>query len=129
VVAGLLVTFLPLRERFESPFIDDEPSEEMQVSEFLNNSVPPGTTLYSNFNYPLFAYYTNLPVHRLPETGPTLYRDLNHLPSDGIFIAYKPGEDIAEPRLEWIDANTHFHRLREFPSMVIYEYRTNLPRR
>jgi hypothetical protein len=32
----------------------------MQVSDFLNHNVPPATVLYSTFNYPVFAYYTNL---------------------------------------------------------------------
>jgi 4-amino-4-deoxy-L-arabinose transferase-like glycosyltransferase len=123
LVGVLAYTFLPVRQRFESPFIDDEVSEDMQVSDFLNHSVPPNTVLYSNFNYPVFAYYTNLPVHRLPESGPRLYEALNRLPSEGILIAYKPDDVIADPRLEWLDSNPHFRRFREFPSLVLYEYR------
>jgi hypothetical protein len=125
VVGALACTFLPVRQRFESPFVDDEVSEEMQVSDFLNQSVPPATVLYSNFNYPVFAYYTNLPVHRLPESGPALYDTLNRLPGDGILIAYKQNEDIADPRLEWLDSNPHFRRFRGFPSLVLYEYRAS----
>jgi hypothetical protein len=91
----------------------------MQVSDFLNHRVPPGTVLYSNFNYPVFAYYTNLPVHRLPESGPALYDALNRLPDDGILIAYRESDVIADPRLEWLDSNPHFRRFREFPSLVL----------
>ena len=124
LLAGTLTfTFLPVRERFESPFIDDEVSEEMQVSDFLNHSVPSSTVLYSNFNYPVFAYYTNLPIHRLQERGPALYEGLDRLPGDGILIAYKPNDVIGDPRLEWLDSNLHFRRFREFPSLVLYEYR------
>jgi 4-amino-4-deoxy-L-arabinose transferase-like glycosyltransferase len=128
LVGALACTFLPVRERFESPFVDDEVSEEMQVSDFLNHSVPPATVLYSNFNYPVFAYYTNLQVHRLPESGPALYDALNRLPGDGILIAYRENNDIADPRLEWLDSNAHFRRFRKFPSLVLYEYRASAGR-
>jgi len=114
-----------VRQRFESPFVDGEVSEEMQVSDFLNHSVPPATVLYSNFNYPVFAYYTNLRVHRLSESGPVLYDALNRLPGDGILIAYRENDAIADPRLEWLDSNPHFRRFQEFPSLVLYEYRAN----
>jgi 4-amino-4-deoxy-L-arabinose transferase-like glycosyltransferase len=123
LVGALAYTFLPVRQRFESPFVDDEVSEDMQVSDFLHDNVPPATVLYSNFNYPVFAWYTNLPVHRLPESGPALYDALNRLPGDGILIAYKASDEIAEPRLEWLDSNPHFRRFREFPALVLYEYR------
>ncbi len=124
LVGGLACTFLPVRQRFESPFVDDDLSEEMQVSDFLSHNVPPGTVLYSNFNYPVFAYYTNLPVHRLLGTGRALYDALNRLPGDGILIAYKENGVIVDPRLEWLDSNPHYRRFREFPSLVLYEYRS-----
>jgi 4-amino-4-deoxy-L-arabinose transferase-like glycosyltransferase len=123
LVGALTYTFLPDRQRFEDSFVDDEVSEDQEVSEFLNQNLPPGTVLYSNFNYPVFAWYTNLPVHQLPESGPTLYDALNHLPGDGIVIAYKPSDEIAEPRLEWLDSNPHFRRFREFQALVLYEHR------
>jgi len=129
LVGALVCTFLPVRERFESPFVDDEVSEEMQVADFLNHSVPPATVLYSNFNYPVFAYYTNLPIHRLPESlpenKPALYDALNRLPRDGVLIAYK-NDVVADPSLEWLDSNPHFRRFREFPSLVLYKYRTSV---
>ncbi len=123
LLGALAYTFFPVCARFESPFIDDEVSEEMQVADFLNHNVAPSTVLYSNFNYPVFAYYTNLRVHRLLESGPALYAALDHLPGNGILIAYKESE-AAEPRLEWLDANPHFRRFREFSSLVLYEYHT-----
>jgi 4-amino-4-deoxy-L-arabinose transferase-like glycosyltransferase len=123
LLAGALAyTFLPVRQRFSAPFVNDEVSEEMQVSDFLSHSVPSATVLYSNFNYPVFAWYTNLRVYRLPESGPDLYDELNRLPGGGILIAYKESDEIADPRLEWLDSNAHFRRLREFPSLVLYEY-------
>src|SRR5208283_3747397 len=88
LVAGALVwSFWPDAQRFKSPFVDDGITEEMQVSEFLNDNFPQNTVLYSNFNYPVFGYYTNLQVKELPEAGPRLYEALDHLPADGLLIA------------------------------------------
>lgn len=125
LIGALTYSFLPLRQIFASPFFDDEVSEEMQISDFLNHSVPPTTVLYSNVNYPVFAYYTNLKVSKLPGPGPALYDALNRLPEDGILIAYKESPEITDPRLEWLDSSPHFRRYREFPSVVLYKYSAN----
>jgi hypothetical protein len=122
LVGALAYTFLPVRERFAEDFVDDEVSQDMKVSDFLIHNLPPATVLYSNFNYPVFAWYTNLPVQRLPESGPDLYDALTQLPGDGILIAYKPSDEVVDPHLDWLDANPHFRRFREFPALVLYEY-------
>lgn len=70
LACALAYTFAPALQRFESPLVDDDVSEQMKVSDFLSKSVPRDTVLYANFNYPVFAYYTNLPVHRILATGP-----------------------------------------------------------
>ena len=120
---ALAYTFLPSFRLFEEPFLDDEVSEEVNVSDFLTHTAQPGTVLYTNFNYPVFAFYTDFPVRRLPEGGAALYDILDRLPTNGILIAYKESEDIAAPRLDWLDSNPHFRRFREFPSLVLYQYR------
>lgn len=122
LAAALMYTVLPAADRFDAPFFDTEVSEEMQVADCLNHSVPPGTVLYSHFNYPVFAYYTNLPVERLWQRGPGLYAALEHLPADGILIAYRESDSIPGLNLTWLDANAHFRRFREFPSLVLYRY-------
>jgi len=84
--------------------------------------MPPRTVLYTNFNYPVFAYYTGLPIQPLLVHDPAFYQDLSRqMPVDGILIAYK---DLNEdPRVEWLDSNPHFRRFKEFPSLLVYEYR------
>jgi hypothetical protein len=97
----------------------------MRVSEYLNQTFPPATILYSNLEYPTFAYYTNFKVQDLPEAGDDLYWSLNHLPADGVLIAYKryPEYNPPLPTPAWLDGNPHFRRLQEFPTMVLYQYR------
>ncbi len=126
VLAGALVySFLPVREHFQSPLIDPDISEEMQVSDFLSRNMPPRTVLYTNFNYPVFAYYTGLPIQPLLVYDPAFYQDLSRqMPVDGILIAYK---DLNEdPRVEWLDSNPHFRRFKEFPTLLVYKYRVRV---
>ena len=130
--AALVYCFWPVHHRFDSKFIDDSVSEEMTVSEFLRHNVAPTTVLYANQNYPDFAYYAEMKVNALPESGDALYESLKHLPGDGILIAYRQIDSadssaLTEPSLAWLDANPHFRRMKEFPSMVLYEYHALLP--
>jgi 4-amino-4-deoxy-L-arabinose transferase-like glycosyltransferase len=126
LAAAMIYTFLPLRERLRGNFIDDSVSEEMTVSAFLNRSVPAGTVLHTNMNYPDFGYYTNLPIEPLPESGPKLYKDLGQLSNGDLLIAYKILDDgtTPEPSMSWIDSNPSFQRLKEFPSLILYKYQT-----
>ena len=126
VLAAMLgCGFWPDHQRFSGGFIDHKVSEEMRVSEYLNQTFPPATILYSNLEYPTFAYYTNFKVQDLPEAGDDLYWSLNHLPADGVLIAYKryPEYNPPLPTPAWLDGNPHFRRLQEFPTMVLYQYR------
>ncbi|MGD0735439.1 MAG: glycosyltransferase family 39 protein [Terracidiphilus sp.] len=126
LAAALLFTFSPDRHRFDTGFFDPVVSEEMTVSEFLKQNLPQSTVLYANQNYPDFAYYSDMTVNDLPESGDQLYDALKHLPAGGILIAYKrkPGDEfLQEPPLEVLDADPHFSRWREFPSLVLYRCR------
>jgi len=124
---ALLYNFWPVHHRFDTGFIDHAVSEEMTVSEFLKQNFPPSTVLYTNENYPDFAYYTDMPVQALPEERDAWHEALQHLPGDGILIAYKNEESDdnhggVDPDHDLLDSSPHFLRLREFPSLVLYEY-------
>lgn len=123
VALALLITFLPDRERFASPFIEHGVTEEMDVAAYLDQTLPRNTVVYSNFNYPVFGYYTHLKVHELPEQGPKLYDALAHLPTDGVLVAYTDPGIIPAPTPDWLAANTHFQPFKRFPSMTLYWYR------
>jgi len=123
VATALLITFLPDRERFATPFIDQSVTEEMEVAAYLDQTLPHDTVVYSNFNYPLFGYYTHLKVRELPEQGPKLYDALAQLPSDGVLVAYTDPDIVPDPKPEWLLANPHFQPFKEFPTMTLYWYR------
>ena len=115
-------SFAPTLARFKHPFIEPYISEEKRAAEYLNqvDAKRPGN-LYVNYNYPVFAYYTNLPIRVLKEEGMGFYIDFPaNMPSDGYLILYKNLQ--REPRPIWADVNPHFRRLKEYPSLVVYEY-------
>jgi 4-amino-4-deoxy-L-arabinose transferase-like glycosyltransferase len=124
LAAALIMAIWPSHHRFDGAFIDHSVSEEMTVSQFLKDSLPSSTVLYTNENYPDFAYYSGLTVIALPEGGDQLYVALNSLPAGSVLIAYKASDDDqgspAEPALSYLDSNPRFKRMREFPTLVIY---------
>jgi 4-amino-4-deoxy-L-arabinose transferase-like glycosyltransferase len=120
VAALLAFTFVPLQERFRSPFINAENPEEMLASQFLQTRLPPQTTLYMNFNYPAFAFYTSYPIHELPAVGPALYNQIEQIPPGEVLIVYRKTDEVWEPDVDWVNANPKFQRLRDFSTLVIY---------
>ncbi len=115
-------SFAPLRQRFSSPFISPFVSEEVDASDYLNQHAKPAGWHYSNFNYPVFGYYTNLKLNLLRQQDMSFYTAFpQNMPENGYLIIYK--QVPKEPTVAWADANPHFRRMKEFPSLVIYEYR------
>ncbi len=118
--AVLLLTFLPLRERFSVPFINWATPDEELASRFLESGVPANTTLWMSFNYPAFAFYTNLPIHELSSVGPALYQDMEQVPPGDVLIVYREAEDASQSDIAWVEATRKFKRIGEYPSLVIY---------
>jgi len=120
VAAFLLLTFLPLRKRFSSPFIDPGDPVEMLASQYLQTGLPPRTILYMSFNYPAFAFYTSYRIHELSAVGPALYSDIEQIPPGEVLIVYRKTDEVWEPDIGWVDANPKFQRMRDFSAFVIY---------
>ncbi len=115
-------SFAPLLQRFDMPFISPFVSEEVEASNYLNQHARSTGWLYSNFNYPVFGYYTSLNLALLREQDMSFYTAFpRNMPEDGYLIIYKQVQK--EPTLAWADADPHFRRMKEFPSLVLYEYR------
>ncbi len=117
-------TFAPDLSRFRDPLVSPFISEEKDASDYLNSIAPKSAVLYANFNYPVFGYYTRLTTHVLLDQGDAFYaRFPQNMPADGYLLLYP--ELDKDPRVDWVDSNAHFRRMREFPSLVVYEYRVH----
>jgi hypothetical protein len=73
-----------------------------------------------SFNYPVFAFYTNFPIHELSSVGPTLYEDMKKVPPGDVLIVYREAEDASQSDIALVDASGMFKRIGEYPSLVIY---------
>lgn len=122
LVMALAYSFAPDLARFREPLVSPFISEEKEVSDFLDSKAQPGAVLYTNFNYPVFGYYTHLPTRVLLDQGDSFYKAFpGNMPADGYLIIYK--ELDKDPRLDWAESDPHFRRFQDFPSLVVYEYR------
>ncbi len=107
--------------RFSEPFVNGDVPDEMLASQFLQTAVPPGTMLYMNFNYPAFAYYTDLKIHEMGGIfGPALYDTIQQIPPGALLVVYRKTDEVWEPGIDWVDANPRFQRMREFSTLVLY---------
>jgi 4-amino-4-deoxy-L-arabinose transferase-like glycosyltransferase len=124
LAGGMIYTIWPLGQIVSTSFIDNSVSAEMRASEYLDNSLAAGTPLYLNFGVPDFAYYTNLPIHLVPDGGDDLRKALETLPDGCMFVAYTQydGDAPADPPVKWLDANPHFERYKQFDRIVIYRF-------
>ncbi len=121
VAVALLLVFLPLRERFSTPFINRGVPDEELASRLLQSSVPAGASLWMSFNYPVFAFYTNFSIHELSDVGPALYEDMKQVPPGDVLIVYREAEDSSQSDTAWVDASRMFKRIGEYPSLVVYQ--------
>ena len=118
---ALVYSFAPLRQRFSMPFLSPYVSEEVEASDYLNQHANPAEWLYANFNYPVFGYYTRMKLSLLRQQDMSFYTAFpENMPEDGYLILYK--QIPKEPAVAWAEANPHFRRMKDFPSLVIYEY-------
>jgi hypothetical protein len=121
LVLVLGYSFAPIRERFRIPLISPYVSEEKEVADYLNQQAGRTGFLYCNFNCPVFGYYTWLTVDVLQQQDMSFYRVFpNNMPEDGYLIIYK--QVPKEPTVAWADADAHFRGMKEFPSLLVYEY-------
>jgi hypothetical protein len=122
VAAALVITFMPLRERLREPLVNRDVPEEMEAAAYLEASFPQQSTLYMNFNYPVFAYLTHYRIHELRAVGPDLYAGLDEMQPGELLVAYRETEG-GEPRLEWLDGNAQFEKVKEYSTLTIYRRR------
>ena len=118
LLAALGYSFAPVLGRFREPLISPYISEEKEISEFLDSHAPKRSVLYTNFNYPVFGYYTHLKTAVL--IGGFYNAFPRNMPEDGFLVVYKQQDQ--EPTVDWLDSNPHFKRYEEFPSVVVYQY-------
>jgi hypothetical protein len=119
IILFALFTFTPGFLSFSEPLVNTWESPEQKVSAYLR-TLPEETVLYTNHNYPVFAYYSELPtvaVHTYPAFTEEYPKTLT---TNGIFVHYSDIQKV--PTTTWLDENIDFERLYELNSIIVYTY-------
>lgn len=123
IIAGILFfSFQPVFSGLNVPFINTSSTDEMEISEYINDKYSQDAVIYSNQNYPVYAYYTKRKVIRLLQEDDSFYRTYNETMDNGGLLIVYPG--IKKPDPEWLDASPLFRKETEINGIILYEYRT-----
>ena len=78
--------------------------------------------IYSNQNYPVYAYYTGMRLQALWPQDKTFYDVFpKNMEEAGFFILYRNVNK--EPNFQWLESSDKFTRLKEFGEIIIFSYK------
>jgi 4-amino-4-deoxy-L-arabinose transferase-like glycosyltransferase len=122
IIAGIFfISFQSVFSVLSLPFINVSETDEMKLSSYIKNKYSENVVIYSNQNYPVYAYYTKRKVIRLLQEDESFYRTYNEtMKKEGLLIVY-PG--VKKPSAEWLEANPLFRKETEVNGVVLYEYK------
>lgn len=122
----ITIYILPALNFINTPIINYAKSEEMELSEFLiEQNESKDLVLYSNFNYPVFAYYTNIETIRLDNFNNKFYDTYSQtMIKPGMLIIYKYID--SPPSKSWIeDKPNNLKKIKETENIIVYKYEPN----
>lgn len=113
----------PIIERLNQPFINYSTEyEEYQIASAINDTnSPPNSVIYTNFNYPVYAYYTNLNVKIIPPWENNFYSNYPaNMPAPGFLIIYKNNQN--QPQISWAEEQRELKQLIDTKNIRVYYY-------
>jgi 4-amino-4-deoxy-L-arabinose transferase-like glycosyltransferase len=121
IIGGIFfISFQSVFSVLSLPFINVSKTDEMKLSDHIKNKYSPEVLIYSNQNYPVYAYYTKRKVIRLLQEDESFYSTYNKTMNKGGLLIVYPG--VKKPSAEWLDANPLFRKETEISGIVLYEY-------
>ncbi len=123
VILLLLIcfSFAPSILNLNRPLIDNTVPEEQFIVETLKEKgYSNDTVIYTNFLFPLYAYYSNFKVLTFYQSESRFFRYYSSLNEPGFFVYYK--DFNFAPGLEWFDQRMEFTRFMETKNIVVYEF-------
>ena len=130
-IAVVTLDYAPSLQKLGEPWLDRSEREEVQIGRYLREVSTPADTIYAAHNFPVFAFYSErrtvslLPIQSEFDKA---WRELMNQP--GFLVWYRPAGieethsiyPYFKPDLQFLEATPNFHRIREFPSAIIYRY-------
>ena len=121
-------SFSPSFSRLGEPLYSKTTSDEYLIAQQIRSlQLPQGSVLYTNFNYPVFAYYTGIKTVWVPGSGPQDFYDKfpgNMSKGGGILVVYD-GALKYGPATEWLDGRKEFTKALALNSIFVYKYVPN----
>jgi 4-amino-4-deoxy-L-arabinose transferase-like glycosyltransferase len=129
--AVVLLDYAPSLQNLAAPWVDRSAREEVQIALYLREVSAPADTIYAAHNFPVFAFYSERrTVSLLPiqDDFDQAWRELMDRP--GFFVYYLPAgieethtiHPSFKPDLQFLETHANFHKIRAFPSALIYRY-------
>ena len=101
-------------------FIDRTKSEQVIVSEYIRGNLPEGCVVYSNYNYPVIAYYSGKKTVGLWPQNEKFYDVYpSVMPEKGYFVT-----SFAEkhPTKDFVENDDRFNLVEKIGNVYIYNY-------
>jgi 4-amino-4-deoxy-L-arabinose transferase-like glycosyltransferase len=106
--------------RMSEPLINTYQTDEMKISKFISNKYHLNT-IYTNHNYPVFAYYTGFKTIKLEYQNELFYSTYkDEMKENGLIIIYN--DTNKEPNLNWLLNNSEFNYIDNFNEIFIFEF-------
>jgi 4-amino-4-deoxy-L-arabinose transferase-like glycosyltransferase len=125
VVAALLVAMMvpsarEVGSRLRGPYVNYAVSDAVEASRYLTSLKQPKAPIYTNHDYPVYAYYTGMPIVVIPGDQ-SFYSDYaRQMTRKGFLIIYP--DTGKQPTQQWLDSQPRFRRLRVGSETVLYEF-------
>jgi hypothetical protein len=122
LILALIFSFIGSFGFISKPIINYSNSEEMGVAFKIKEFNTPNYIIYSNFNYPVFAYYTRQETIRLDSFDNISFYEKypKNMTKTGYLIIYK--NINIEPSIDWIESKLEFTKVLESTNIIVYKY-------
>lgn len=101
--------------------LDFSQNDDIRASNFITSNFPNDTLIYTNYRWPVFAYYTGYNVTLLTPWNESFYSDYKKImTSPGLIIASNWKEH--EPSVIWLNENPDFTFVDSVGEVQIFKY-------
>jgi hypothetical protein len=110
-----VLTIMPCFSVFHGQFANTYETEEMRVSAYIKEHYPSDSIIYTNDNFPVFAYYTGM----ITRNGNDVSAINREKKETILFIVYPlPNSSMTR----WVRDQSSLNNIKNFETIQLYEY-------
>jgi 4-amino-4-deoxy-L-arabinose transferase-like glycosyltransferase len=130
-IAVVMLDYASSLRKLREPWLDGSEREEVQIGRYLHEVSTPADTIYAAHNFPVFAFYserTTVSLLPIQDEFDQAWRELMKQP--GFLVYYHPAgieethsiHPSFKPDRQFLETRPNFHRVRAFPSAIVYRF-------